>query len=208
MQSCGVWRSICAHMRGGGHHDVSFGADARRIACEYAAPDARCARCGSLCGAGNARRPCTHGTERDVPVSFGRSDGRPADESFRPARANGRCGRSPCRDGRDCLAAAISGKQYGRGGVHVCPRVLRAAPLSNTVSDGRICKCARSVPDAPAVCAHGACKRCLREHSADLSAGGRGARSRARGGAGGDLCRGADSAAAGDARAEHTPVRA
>ena len=120
----------------------------------------------------------------------------------------GRCGRSSCRDGRDCLAAAVSGKQYGRGGVHVCPRVLRAAPLSNTVSDGRICKCARSVPDAPAVCAHGACKRCLREHSADLSAGGRGAHSRARGGAGGDLCRGADSAAAGDARAEHTPVRA
>ena len=77
-----------------------------------------------------------------------------------------------------------------------------------SVSDGRICKCARSVPDAPAVCAHGACKRCLREHSADLSAGGRGAHSRARGGAGGDLCRGADSAAAGDARAEHTPVRA
>ena len=38
-RSCAAWRTICALMRGGGHHDVSVRTDARRITGQYGASD-------------------------------------------------------------------------------------------------------------------------------------------------------------------------
>ena len=63
MQSCAVWRTICAPMRGGGQYELCLGSDARSVTGEYAAAvDGRDGRC-SFFHRRNGRwtRACTGG---------------------------------------------------------------------------------------------------------------------------------------------------